>query len=147
MENASKALLIAGAVLIVILLIGIGMLIYSKSTGVIDTAASSMNSYEIQMFNSQFTAYEGEQKNGSVKSLIQAIAANNATYKGNSNKIVQIIMTNKSESDSRLSTFSATTSEQISNNIIQNLKTTSIYKVTFEYGTSGYISIVDLTEI
>ena len=87
MENASKALLIAGAVLIVILLIGIGMLIYSRSTGVIDTAASTMNTQEIQAFNSQFTPYEGEQKGSSVRALISTVIANNGTYNPNNNYI------------------------------------------------------------
>ena len=80
MENASKALLIAGAVLIVILLIGIGMLIYSKSTRIVDTAASIMNTQELQSYNSNFTIYEGIQKGPSVKSLISTVIANNANY-------------------------------------------------------------------
>ena len=37
MENATKALLIAGAVLIVILLIGVGMLIFNSSTQPVQT--------------------------------------------------------------------------------------------------------------
>ena len=38
MENASKALLIAGSVLIVILIIGVGMLVYSSMQGKIGRA-------------------------------------------------------------------------------------------------------------
>ena len=70
MENASKALLIAGAILIVILLIGIGMLIYSKSTGVVDTATNAMSDHEIQAFNTQFTPYEGIQTGSSIRNLV-----------------------------------------------------------------------------
>ena len=145
MENASKALLIAGAVLIVILLIGIGMLIYSKSTGIVDTAASTMNTQEVQMFNSQFTAYEGEQDVSSVKSLIQAIIANNATHEGDTNKVVKIILTNKGGVSG--STWSGSTPSEISNYIIQKLNSGSTYKVTFEYESNGYVDEVNLTEI
>ena len=138
MENASKALLIAGAVLIVILLIGIGMLIYSKSTGVIDTAASTMNSQEIQSFNSQFTPYEGTQKGSSVKSLISTITANNATYQNETDKKVTItigvgdlqegIGENKVESAEQMSGVSA------------KISTSHSYKVTFTEYKNGLIS-------
>lgn len=40
MENASKALLIAGAVLICILLIGVGVTIWTKTKGVPDAAGN-----------------------------------------------------------------------------------------------------------
>ena len=141
MENASKALLIAGAVLIVILLIGIGMLIYSKSTGIVDTAASTMNTQEVQMFNSQFTAYEGEQDVSSVKSLIQAIIANNATHEGDTNKVVTSTIITPTN------TTGGHTPELISQNVIKNLKSGSKYKVTFDYNENGYIRIIYLKEM
>ena len=40
MENASKALLIAGAILICILLIAIGMYIYNSANSTVDSAVS-----------------------------------------------------------------------------------------------------------
>lgn len=58
------------------------MLIYSRSTGVVDIAAGSMKSYEIQAFNSQLTSYEVQQPTTSIKSLINTAIANNATYSG-----------------------------------------------------------------
>lgn len=59
MENASKALLIAGAILLVIALIAIGMMILGQGNQVVDEAAGSMDALAIQAFNSQFTAYAG----------------------------------------------------------------------------------------
>ena len=55
MENASKALIIAGAILISILIIAIGMYIYSSSTSSIENAISSMNTQEVQAFNATWT--------------------------------------------------------------------------------------------
>lgn len=79
MENASKALLIAGAILVCILLIGIGMLVYGSAQGTIDEAVSQMSSQEKDMFNRQFTQYEGQRVNGSnVKALISKINNNNS---------------------------------------------------------------------
>ena len=82
MENASKALLIAGAILIVILLIGVGMMVYQGAQGSIGEAVSRMNQQEKQIYNEQFSQYEGTNKKGSqVQALIQAVSTNNAENK------------------------------------------------------------------
>ena len=83
MENASKALLIAGAILIVILIIGIGMLVYTSTTGTIDEAVRQMSSQEKDMFNQQFEQYSGDRVNGAnVKALLRKIRDNNTTNDG-----------------------------------------------------------------
>lgn len=132
MENASKALLIAGSVLIVLLLIGIGMLIYSRATGVIDTAASTMNSQEIQAFNSQFTPYEGNQKGASIRSLISKVIANNATYKDSENRQVYIIYGEETKEATNLSKISAA------------MNTGKTYKVTFTEYNNGLIKKITI---
>ena len=50
MENASKALLIAGAILICILLIAIGMYIYNSANATIKSAASQMSQQEKDIY-------------------------------------------------------------------------------------------------
>ena len=92
MENASKALLIAGAILIVILLIAVGMLVYSQSRGAIDTGVAQMSSAEITMFNAQFTNYEGVQSATATKNLLQTMLNNNTQYKDDSSKWVKVIL-------------------------------------------------------
>ena len=78
MENASKALLIAGAILIVILLIAVGMMVYNGAKGSIDKGISSMSSTEKQIHNAQFEQYLGEKVSGSnIRNLLSAIMANN----------------------------------------------------------------------
>ena len=80
MENASKALLIAGAILIVILIIGIGMLVFNSTTGTIDEAVAQMSGQEKDMFNQQFEQYSGNRVNGAnVKALLRKIRDNNTT--------------------------------------------------------------------
>lgn len=82
MENASKALLIAGAILIVILLIGVGMMVYQGAMGTIDQSISTMNQQEKQIYNEQFSNYEGTNKKGTqVRALIQAVMSNNVANK------------------------------------------------------------------
>lgn len=89
MENASKALLIAGAILIVILLIGVGMMVYQGAMGTIGQGISSMNQQEKDAFNQQFTQYEGVNVKGSnVRAVISNISSNNQTNIGVPEKCV-----------------------------------------------------------
>lgn len=78
MENASKALLIAGAILIAILLIAIGMMVFNSASGVIDTASSGMSDHEKTLHNKKFTIYEGKQKGSVVKDLVEVVKTHNA---------------------------------------------------------------------
>ena len=78
MENASKALLIAGSILIVILLIAVGMLVYNGAKSTVNKGISSMTSTEKQIHNAQFEPYLGEKISGSnIRNLLSAIMANN----------------------------------------------------------------------
>ena len=84
MENASKALLIAGAILIVILIIGVGMIVFNSIGGTIDEGVRQMSSQEKTMFNQQFEQYAGDRINGSnVKALINKVNANNSQLGSN----------------------------------------------------------------
>lgn len=78
MENASKALLIAGAILIAILLIAIGMMVFNSASGVIDTASSGMTDHQKTMHNKKFTIYEGKKSGSIVKELVETVLTNNA---------------------------------------------------------------------
>lgn len=79
MENASKALIIAGAILISIILISIGIMVMRSTSGVKNEVSSQMDSEVIQRFNAKFTKYAGEQKGSTVKTLLSTIISNNAT--------------------------------------------------------------------
>ena len=58
MENASKALLIAGAILLAILLITIGITVYRTATNSMGDVGSKMNATQIQEFNQPFLSAE-----------------------------------------------------------------------------------------
>ena len=76
MENASKALIIAGAILLAILLISLGIMIFNQAQ---DTVSNSgMSEAQITAFNNKFLKYEGNQKGTMVKSMIQEVLATNA---------------------------------------------------------------------
>lgn len=91
MENASKALLIAGAILICILLIAIGMYIYNSAQGTINTAAAQMGQQEKEMYNAKVSKYVGNSKKGSdVKLMIEEIISNNNQNVGESGKFISV---------------------------------------------------------
>lgn len=90
MENASKALIIAGAILLSILIIAIGMYIYNSSQNSIYQAADQISTQERDAFNSQWTTYEGEQPGSNVKSLIGKLISNAKTNEEEATKLVQL---------------------------------------------------------
>lgn len=78
MENASKALIIAGAVLISILIIGLAVFLYNQAAGTVNRA--NLNSQEAQAHNQQFEAYFGDKVSASdVKQLMSLVRTNNIT--------------------------------------------------------------------
>ena len=77
MENASKALIIAGAILLAILIIGLGIFIYRQAANTVSD--TGMDQLAIKQFNGQFENYIKDNVSGTtVKSLIQLVKTNNA---------------------------------------------------------------------
>ena len=87
MENASKALLIAGAILLAILIIAIGMYIYNSAQSTITDSLTSMSTQEIDAFNNQFISYEGAQTGSNIKAMIGRLIGNADTYRDEPAKI------------------------------------------------------------
>ena len=78
MENASKALIIAGAILVSILIVSLGVYIFNTFGGAAKkNATTRMNEQEIGSFNSRITPYLGQNVPGSqVNALIQYVISN-----------------------------------------------------------------------
>ena len=81
MENATKALIIAGAVLIAIVLIAVGIKILGSTKGAIDQTDNVSKTMAKSIFNSQFQQYEGNQNGSAVRSLFSKVVTNNGTNK------------------------------------------------------------------
>ncbi len=90
MENASKALLIAGAILLCILIIAIGMFIYNSASSTITDSMSTLSTQEVDAFNNQFTSYEGKQTGSNVKALMGRLIGNANTYRDEPAKVPQV---------------------------------------------------------
>ncbi len=78
MENASKALIIAGAILLSILIISLGIFIFQQAKEATNT--DQLSELEVTSFNNKFDKYEGTKVSGAqVKALINAVNTNNNT--------------------------------------------------------------------
>lgn len=74
MENASKALIIAGSILLSILIIALGMYIFSSSSGVTDD--TTLSQMETSTFNGKFNKYTGRQNGTNVSALLDVLISN-----------------------------------------------------------------------
>ena len=60
MDNASKALIMAGAILISVAIVGIGIYIFSAANSMTNDAVNSMDSVQVQIFNNNFYRYAND---------------------------------------------------------------------------------------
>ena len=126
MENATKALIMAGAILIAILLIGVGILILRSTNGMEKQVDSVSSAMEVKTFNSQFEQYVGTNIPAvQVKSLISTVNASNAQNSAGS-----------SERPRKVTLDGVTSISGV---------TASYYSVIPSYGTSGYINKITIT--
>lgn len=89
MENASKALIIAGAILLAILIISLGIMIYNQAAGVVNN--NSMSEVEISTFNQKFMQYEGTNVRGAqVNALLNAVVQSNLANQDDKSKLISI---------------------------------------------------------
>ena len=84
MENASKALLIAASILIVILLIAFSVSIFNSTSGTKESVESTLTATEKATHNNKFTAYFGQVKSAAqAKALANVVISHNATVDEN----------------------------------------------------------------
>lgn len=144
MENASKALLIAGAILICILLIGVGMLVYNGAMNGIQGGMSSMDANAKEQFNSAFTQYEGKQSGANARAVIGNIITSNGTNKNADGKLVSLqvgttILQVSDSSDLKMNEMSEERAK---------INTGAYYNIKTAYDdTSGLVNKVIITKV
>lgn len=117
MENASKALIIAGAILLAILLISLGIFIFNQAQDTVNN--SGMTEAEISSFNNKFLKYEGTQKGSVVKSAVNEVIASNSDA-----NLPDVKVNNKTGT-------SITT---------DGIETKKSYTITLKYGSDGRVT-------
>ena len=128
MENASKALIIAGAILLAILLISLGIMIFNQAQDTV--SGSGMDQAAVSTFNNQLLKYEGNIKGTMVKSMIQEVLAINAEAANNDGIKVTVSLGGADAIEK------PSTSKIINNNT---------YTVEMVYGNNNRISSIKVT--
>lgn len=90
MENATKALLIAAAILIAILIISLALVVYNMASETMN--GLNLSEAEILSFNDKFLQYEGTSVTGSqVNAMLRTVDSNNIVNQDtNSGKHVNV---------------------------------------------------------
>ena len=136
MENASKALIIAGAILLAILIIGLGMFVYTQASGVMD--GINMDSEQVTAYNSKFLEYEGTVSGAEAKGLYNVIRNHNSASVDDTTLQVQLTIDNGDLNPATPFKASADTPATMDANTLKNGAT---YNVTFQTDpNSGYIT-------
>ena len=140
MENASKALIIAGAILLSILIISLGIMIYNQAAGVVNNNA--MDELEVNQFNQKFSQYFGDHVRGAnVNALINSVRSNNNTQDDGSRKI-NIVVGQSKQNETKVIDNSETESFTY-----PTAKTGSTYIVAVSaYTSAGLISEITIVE-
>ena len=138
MENASKALIIAGAILIAIVLIAVGVLVVNNMNEPVEQGVEGMTDQAKQIFNRKFESYQGTQNANNVRALLSAIRVSNES----DTQIHKVQVTYKS--DESTSNITNTTDEDKITTAQEDITTDATYTVKFGYD-SGVITSVTIT--
>ena len=112
MENASKALIIAGAILLAILIISLGIMIYQQASGVVNN--NSMTEVDVSTFNSKFEQYLGSQDDTYKKVKLHIADGDNAVDQGTA-------ATNNAKNYKTGSTYSVTVTKNTKGGLISEI--------------------------
>lgn len=126
MENATKALVIAGAMLTAIAIIALGVGVFNDSAEPVGQVQDTMDTTTLATFNNQFLKYNGKQSGSKVKALAGDVMAHNA----NSDKKVKF---NGSDVASSIITAMA------------GIDSMKAYNVTMATDANGYINSISAT--
>lgn len=136
MENATKALIIAASVLIVIVLIAIGIKLLSSSQGITNEVGEVSDAMSLSTYNSQFTDYVGTQTGSQVKSVLSKVTA---TYRNGSSRNVSVTVTG----GTGLTSGTYDTANEIAT-VMSSLKLNSTYTIGVTYDTNGYVNSITI---
>lgn len=131
MENATKALLIAAAVLVAILIISLGLVVYNMAAETVNS--QNLSQQEVQAQNEKFARYDGTNKRGSeVNAMLKTVLQSN----------MDLMATNKS--DGLVSVDGASISLTTgATSITKRADTSKMYDIIVKYDSkSGLVNTI-----
>ena len=143
MENASKALIIAGSILVSIVIITLGVMIVTNVTDTIQKN-SSLSEQEISTYNQPFEAYLGTKSGTQARALCDKIRNHNNANTDDETR--QIIVMEGDASSVTEAPDTAVPAATI-NTFKSNLKAGKTYTITLGYdANSGLVVAVGIEE-
>lgn len=133
MDNASKALIMAGAILIAVALVGVGVYLYSSAAGMMNSGVSELASADMMTKNSKIELYEGTVTGTELKALMRTLNS----YNENDVFPAPVTITCAQV------TVNATTGLMTDNSIGRSTK----YTVTLGYDNAGWVNAVTATKV
>ena len=148
MENASKALIIAGAILLAILLVSLGIMVYNNAK---ETASGgNLDTEEAQAFNTRISQYCGTRKSATdMTSLVDAIAASNGaqTRVATAERhVVNVEITGTSAYISGNSTALNAATLNSASTPYPTFSNGTTFTATYQTGSDGYINQVTISD-
>lgn len=142
MENASKALIIAGAIILSILIIALGMYIYQQASGA--AQGTNLDPQKAQAYNAEFISYEGVRTGTDVKQLVGAIINHNRVNQDDTSRL--ILIEGAAGDAIRDPDDTNWTTNKVKDYSVASYKTGLTYKVSFGYNKSGYITVAYIVQ-
>lgn len=145
MENATKGLLIAAAVLVALLVIGIGLIVLDQGDAILDEGSQQVDQMAVSTFNSAFESYENKQAGSKVISLLTKINTNNLKAKNDetiAERGISVVTDVATGLDFTVS------DEYVSSQITaikQSINSGKTYYVAFDYAVTGFINKVAIS--
>ena len=149
MENASKALIIAGAILLAIAIIGVGMYVFNNASD--SVSGTDMTEEEVTAYNGDFDVYGGTIRGSRVKTLIDTVNNHNLTAVDQS-ETIQVMYDQTAEAEVNASTIAEddadTTTTRLNEIKNTNIQSGNTYTVEFGYdGASGKITTIFINPV
>ena len=144
MENASKALIIAGSILVSIVIITLGVMIVNNVRDTI-TDNSNLSAKEVNAFNSQFDTYEGKQSGTNARALYNVVRNHN--NQNTDDPTLQILLTIDGGEYTGSDVYVAAT-DTVKDMPANTLKAGNTYNVTFATDkSSGRITAINIKKV
>lgn len=133
MDNASKALIMAGAILLAVAIVGLGVYFFSMSEGLTNDAADSITGLSTELQNSELLKYEGDKVKGSELR--------------NLGRKIEVVSQDWAETiTGKIGTKSySKTADLVS--ALKAVGNNKVYKVEMSMGASGYVNSVTATQV
>ena len=142
MENASKALIIAGAILLAIAIIGVGMYVFNNASDSVE--GSDLSEEEVIAYNGDFDPYAGEIRGSNVNTLIDTVNNHNLTALDSSERIQVYYNTRNQNSAVDVGNVEENRTEtEYLSNIKTGIQSGETYRISFGYDSnSGLITTI-----